>query len=115
MATEPRTGMAHTSETHANPNAAREREQQAQAQREQGQRQLERGKADKERILKDYQDRMKGRPTPTQEECDQIKLGMNPEISPDGSNPDPHDALSQRQMGAERPSGGYRTRESTAQ
>jgi hypothetical protein len=101
MATEPRPTTAHTSETHANPNAARE----------QGQRQLEKGKADKERIMKDYHERMKGRPTPTQEECDQIKLGMNPEISPDGSNPDPHDALSQR---AEKP-GGYRTRESTAQ
>jgi hypothetical protein len=34
-------------------------------------------------------ERRKGRPTPTQEECDLLKLGNHPELSDDGSGPDP--------------------------
>jgi len=50
------------------------------------------GQALREQSAKQYKERMKGRPTPTQEECDQIKLGMHPELSPDGSDPDPAQA-----------------------
>ena len=48
------------------------------------------GQALRDRSAKQYADRMKGRPTPTQEECDQAKLGMHPELTPDGSDPDPN-------------------------
>jgi hypothetical protein len=39
-------------------------------------------------------DRLKGRPTPTQEELDAIALGQHVELSPDGSDPDPSEKLS---------------------
>jgi hypothetical protein len=45
-------------------------------------------KADREKRAKEYAERMKGRPTPTQDECDQIKLGLHPELAVDGSGPD---------------------------
>jgi hypothetical protein len=58
------------------------------------------GKADndKKRIAQEREERAKqmaereknrGTPTPTQEECDMLKLGNHPELADDGSGPDP--------------------------
>jgi hypothetical protein len=49
-----------------------------------------------------------GRPTPTQEECDLIKLGHHPELEPDGST-DP-DTVG-KSLEAEGSRGGYQTRQ----
>jgi hypothetical protein len=49
-----------------------------------------------------------GRPTPTQEECDLIKLGHAVELEPDGST----DPYSSKAMEAEH-GGGYKTRQSS--
>jgi hypothetical protein len=80
----------------------------------------------RERSTREYNERMKGRPTPTQEECDKIKLGEHVELSDDGSGPDPNEALStvqhvgespeQKKRHAESHGGGapYKTREATA-
>jgi len=66
--------------------------------------------ADKSRA--DYGERTRGKPTPTQEENDLHALGATfTEHEDDGSGPDPH--LS-RHLEAEKPAGGYQTRQSTA-
>jgi hypothetical protein len=52
---------------------------------------------------------MKGRPTPTQEENDIAILGGHPELSEDGSGPDPNN-FSTRQVEAGKPGAGYQTR-----
>ncbi|MBO0717693.1 MAG: hypothetical protein J2P55_10220 [Rhizobiales bacterium] len=68
-------------------------------------------KADREKRAKEYAERMRGRPTPTQDECDQIKLGMHPEISVDGSGPDLNEATNTvRHMSPGRPAE-YKTRD----
>jgi hypothetical protein len=61
------------------------------------------GDEDREKRTKQYEDRLKGRPTPTQEELDQIALGHAPEqLSEDGSGPDPAEELSTvRHVGGE--------------
>lgn len=56
---------------------------------------------------------MEGTPTPTQDEADQIKLGLYPEIAPDGST-DPFAPADQKQATAERAKPGqpgYATRQ----
>jgi hypothetical protein len=53
---------------------------------------------------------MAGRPTPTQDELNRIKLGEHPEFSDDGSGPDPHAAANketqERHAGVVRKEGG---------
>jgi hypothetical protein len=76
-----------------------QREQREREQREQRERRADSAKKqsdeDREKRLKQYEDRLKGRPTPTQEELDQIALGHAPEqLSEDGSGPDPAEELS---------------------
>lgn len=77
--------------------------------------------ADKKRLAQEREARVKaaeeraknrGRPTPTQEELDMINLGNHPELSPDGSPPDPNVSYAHRQSEAQ---GGYQTRQSTPQ
>jgi hypothetical protein len=64
----------------------------------------------------EYQARMKGKPTPTQEENDLAALGAHfAEHEPDGSDPDPYNNPSQMTKVSEptKPSGGgYQTRQS---
>jgi hypothetical protein len=59
-----------------------------------------------------YAERMKGKPTPTQEENDLAALGAHfHEHEPDGSDPDPFQT---KQSEAAKPSGGgYQTRQAT--
>lgn len=81
---------------------------------------LEEGKERREASFKEYQDRMKGKPTPTQEENDRAMLGEHVlEKEDDGSGPDPNDPLhasKTKQSEAHKPSsGGYQTRHATPQ
>jgi hypothetical protein len=63
-----------------------------------------------ERIRSEYAERMKGRPTPTQEECDMAMLGAHIlHHDDDGSGPD----LNVKALEASRGSG-YQTRQATA-
>jgi dephospho-CoA kinase len=81
--------------------------------------QLEEGKERREASFKEYTERMKGKPTPTQEENDRAMLGEHiVEHEPDGSplESDLHE-LQTRQM-ERRPGqqqGGYTTRQGTPQ
>jgi hypothetical protein len=77
---------------------------------------------DKKRLAEEREARAKaqeerakhrGRPTPTQEELDLINLGHHPELSPDGSPPDPNVGFGTRQVQAEHGGSGYQTRQST--
>jgi hypothetical protein len=82
-------------------------------------KQLASDKEARQRSTEEYQKRMKGRPTPTQEECDLIKLGAAPDaLEPDGSDPDPNNGLifgqHSRQLEPAHSGGGYQTRQSTA-
>jgi hypothetical protein len=65
-----------------------------------------------EKSKQQYLDRMKGKPTPTQEENDLAALGAQfHEHEPDGSDPDPFQT---KQMEPKKPAGGgYQTRQST--
>jgi hypothetical protein len=94
MATEPRTTHTtqHENEQHS-PQA-----QQAQQVRQNPAKPQEPGTGKvsdksaaelKANMVKQAQERMKGRPTPTQEELDKIALGEHPDLSDDGSGPDP--------------------------
>ena len=63
-----------------------------------------------DRSRDDFVERMKGKPTPTQEENDLHALGAYfHEHEADGSGPDPHQT---KQIEANKPSGGYQTRQS---
>jgi len=67
----------------------------------------------------EYAERMKGKPTPTQEECDLAVSGAHVvEKEDDGSGPDPHDPSSREahetRHQTARPAGGYSTRQTTA-
>jgi len=65
-----------------------------------------------EKSREEYMERTKGKPTPTQEECDLAMVGAAPtEHEDDGSGPDPHLT---RQVEAKKPaqSSGYATRAS---
>jgi hypothetical protein len=65
-----------------------------------------------EKSRAEYNERMKGRPTPTQEECDLIKLGAPlPHKSESGAGPDPRVT---RQMEASSGGATYSTRTSRA-
>jgi hypothetical protein len=69
-----------------------------------------------EKSKQQYADRMKGKPTPTQEENDLAACGAHfHEHEADGSDPDPNVATT-RHMEAKKPAGGttYTTRQSTA-
>jgi len=83
-------------------------------------KQLASDKEARQRSNEEYQKRMKGRPTPTQEECDLIKLGAAPDsLEPDGSEPDPNNGLifggpHSRHLEPAHSGGGYQTRQSTA-
>jgi hypothetical protein len=62
-----------------------------------------------DRSRDDFVERMKGKPTPTQEENDLHALGAYfHEHEADGSGPDPHQT---KQIEANKPSGGYQTRQ----
>jgi hypothetical protein len=75
---------------------------------------LEEGKELRERIMKDFAERMKGKPTPTQLENDLHALGANfHEHEADGSAPDPHVHVT-KQVEANKPAGGYQTRQTQA-
>lgn len=73
--------------------------------------------ADKE--LKKAQDehiaKRKGTPTPTQEECDLLKLGQHPDLAEDGSEEDPNVGFGVTRHMEGSKGGGYATRQSTAQ
>jgi hypothetical protein len=57
----------------------------------------------------EFVERMKGKPTPTQDENDLHALGAYfHEHEADGSGPDPHQT---KQIEANKPSGGYQTRQ----
>lgn len=77
---------------------------------------LEAGKAARAESMKQFAERTKGRPTPTQEENDEaaVQLGKftGGEHSADGSDPDPSGQVSRHLEG--RPGGGYATRSHTA-
>ena len=65
-----------------------------------------------EKSRQDFLDRMKGKPTPTQEENDLAALGAHfHEHEPDGADPDPYAA---KQSEPRKPAaGGYSTRQVT--
>jgi hypothetical protein len=65
-----------------------------------------------ERSRAEFAERMKGKPTPTQEENDLAALGAHVlEHEHDGSGPDPH-ALATKASEAKKPTGGqYQTRQ----
>ena len=65
-----------------------------------------------EKSREEFAERMKGRPTPTQAELDQIMLGIPVEISPDGSGPDPN--ITPKAVEGARPAATYQTRHATA-
>jgi hypothetical protein len=70
--------------------------------------QLEADKAARDRSRQEYEERMKGKPTPTQEENDLAVLGTHVmEKEPDGSPSEPNTKQSQALGG-----GGYLTRQS---
>jgi hypothetical protein len=73
-------------------------------------RQLAEDKAISKQAYADYEDRMKGKPTPTQEENDLAAYGAHfTEHEDDGSGPDPFAA---KQLEARKPAGGgYQTRQ----
>lgn len=54
--------------------------------------------------------KLRGRPVPTQDEANQAKLGLHPELEVDGSE----DPFSTKQVEAQPSGGGYSTRQSTA-
>jgi hypothetical protein len=69
---------------------------------------LEAGRALRERSMKEFGERTKGRPTPTQEENDEAALGRHiMDKEPDGSDPDP---VMTKNLEASK-GGGYTTRQ----
>jgi hypothetical protein len=79
--------------------------------RENARRQLERDHEATERTRQEARERLRGKPTPTQEENDRFALGDHvTEKEDDGSGPD----YAQRVLEAQRPGGGYQTRETRA-
>ena len=79
---------------------------------------VERDREVRERSAREYAERSKGKPTPTQEENDiAAHGGQILEHEDDGSGPDPFDPKQQheRHSEARRPGGGYQTRQATPQ
>jgi hypothetical protein len=64
-------------------------------------------RADRQKKREEHLKMVTGRPTPTQEEADLIKLGHHPELAADGST----DPYSDKAMEAEGGGGGYKTRQ----
>jgi hypothetical protein len=65
-----------------------------------------------DKIRADFLERMKGKPTPTQQENDLAALGAHfTEHEEDGSGPDPYAA---KQVEASKPAASYQTRQATA-
>jgi hypothetical protein len=86
------------------------------ARNEAAERQLAEERKRLERSREEYAARMKGKPTPTQEENDLAALGAHfTEHEPDGSDPDPflQPTPVAKQM-EPKPGGGYQTRQVTA-
>jgi len=74
---------------------------------------LAREKEASDKAKAEYAERTKGKPTPTQEECDLAVLGApSTEHEDDGSGPDPY---ARKDVEAKKPSGsGYQTRQAGA-
>jgi len=68
-------------------------------------------KADAAKRQQQQKDALKGRPTPTQDELNQANLGMHPELSDDGSGPDPNEAANTVRHTPAAGSAPYRTRD----
>ncbi len=68
-----------------------------------------------DRSRAEYADRMKGKPTPTQQENDLAAEGAHIlEHEHDGSDPDPHVVATKKSSEAKKPTGGqYQTRQAT--
>jgi len=81
---------------------------------EAGKAELEAGRAARAEAMKQFGERTKGKPTPTQAENDEAVLGKHfMEHEADGSDPDPSGQVN-KQMEA-KPGGGYQTRQSQPQ
>jgi hypothetical protein len=90
MADEPK----HTGSTHASAAAAPASERASAAKQQVNEA--------RESSAKQVAERLKGRPTPTQEEIDQIASGHHVDLSDDGSGPDPVEKLNTtRTLGGE--------------
>jgi len=77
-------------------------------------KQLAEEKKAADRSREEFAERMKGKPTPTQEENDLRALGAHfHEHEPDGSPPDPFVQVG-KHVEADKPSGGYQTRQTQA-
>lgn len=73
---------------------------------------------DRAKAQEEHRKKMRGRPTPTQDEADQAKLGMHPELAADGSTdpfaaPTTTAAHANKQSTAESGGASYSTRQST--
>jgi hypothetical protein len=80
---------------------------------EAGKQQLEAGREAKAQSLKEFAERTKGKPTPTQEENDEAALGKHiTEHEADGADPDPHGQANKHMEAGK--AGGYQTRQSQA-
>jgi hypothetical protein len=80
---------------------------------EAGKAELEAGRAARAESLKQFAERTKGKPTPTQEENDEAALGKHfMEHEADGGDPDPSGQVSKHMEG--KPGGGYSTRQTQA-
>jgi hypothetical protein len=73
----------------------------------------ERDKRQKDR--EEHLKRTRGTPTPTQEECDLLKLGHHVEIAKDGSAEDPNVGFTQKQLVGSGHGSGYETRQMGAE
>lgn len=63
----------------------------------------------------DYHERIKGKPTPTQAECNLIKAGDPPaQKEPDGAGPEVRYGFKQLEASSAAPSGNYTTRTARA-
>jgi hypothetical protein len=74
---------------------------------------LETGRTVKAESMKQFAERTKGKPTPTQEENDEARLGKYfSEHEADGSDPDPSGAVTKHMES--KPGGSYATRQTQA-
>jgi hypothetical protein len=90
-------------------------DQPAQQQNEAAKQRLAEEKKVSDKSKADFVERMKGKPTPTQEENDLAALGATfTEHEPDGSDPDPG-ITANKQLDPKKPAGtaGYQTRQAT--
>jgi hypothetical protein len=110
MATEPRSPEHHaqTSAQHHPAGAGQPQPQNQQRTQQRQQDEKSRLESDKKRLSEEREQRAKqqqereskkGTPTPTQEECDLLKLGHAVELADDGSGPDPNMPKQDEQQG----------------